>query len=401
MPVTLTGSVAVTGNVSMDPALPLIATAGSTTTVDVQIGNAISFSPFASVTGSIPPYTYVILSGTLPAGVTLNSSVGVVSGTTTTLYSSANVVFGVRDFFGNQASTTVTVNFVVKAVSYSVNYLVVAGGGGGGGNNNCRPGSGGGGGGFLSGSTCLIPGSLYTINIGGGGAGGTASPVGGARGTPGGSSNISGFGITTITAIGGGGGGAGGLPFANTTGLSGGSGGGGAMEGSPGLSGGGGLANGSPGIGVAGTQGFPGGAAGVAGDRGSAAGGAGGTGGSAAGGPGATWPFTGNIYGGGGAYTNQTPAPGGGGRSTPLLTGNPTPALVNGSTNTGGGAGVAIGTGALPYLFNGGVGGSGIVILAVPTPNYPGSAPGAVVTNPPAAPGRTVLTYNSSGTYTA
>lgn len=47
------------------------------------------------------------------------------------------------------------------------------------------------------------------------------------------------------------------------------------------------------------------------------------------------------------------------------------------------------------------VGGSGIVIFAVPTPNYPGSAPGATVTTPPAAPGRTVLTYTSSGTYTA
>jgi hypothetical protein len=45
-------------------------------------------------------------------------------------------------------------------------------------------------------------------------------------------------------------------------------------------------------------------------------------------------------------------------------------------------------------------GGSGVVILAVPTPYYPGSAPGAVVTTPPAAPGKTVLTFNSSGTLT-
>jgi hypothetical protein len=42
-----------------------------------------------------------------------------------------------------------------------------------------------------------------------------------------------------------------------------------------------------------------------------------------------------------------------------------------------------------------------VVILAVPTPAYPGSAPGATVSTPPAAPGMTVLTYNSSGTYTA
>jgi hypothetical protein len=42
-----------------------------------------------------------------------------------------------------------------------------------------------------------------------------------------------------------------------------------------------------------------------------------------------------------------------------------------------------------------------VVILAVPTPYYPGSAPGANVSTPPAAPGITVLTYTSSGTYTA
>jgi hypothetical protein len=37
----------------------------------------------------------------------------------------------------------------------------------------------------------------------------------------------------------------------------------------------------------------------------------------------------------------------------------------------------------------------------VPTPSYPGSAPGATVTTPPATPGQTIITYNSSGTYTA
>jgi hypothetical protein len=31
----------------------------------------------------------------------------------------------------------------------------------------------------------------------------------------------------------------------------------------------------------------------------------------------------------------------------------------------------------------------------MPTPKYPGSAPGATVTTPPAAPGYTVLTYTT------
>jgi hypothetical protein len=48
----------------------------------------------------------------------------------------------------------------------------------------------------------------------------------------------------------------------------------------------------------------------------------------------------------------------------------------------------------------GGAGGSGIVILVIPTPNYPGAyAP--IASTPPLSPGKTLLTYTSSGTYTA
>jgi hypothetical protein len=35
----------------------------------------------------------------------------------------------------------------------------------------------------------------------------------------------------------------------------------------------------------------------------------------------------------------------------------------------------------------------------MPTSSYPGSAPGATVTTPPAAPGMVVLTYTTSGTF--
>ena len=52
------------------------------------------------------------------------------------------------------------------------------------------------------------------------------------------------------------------------------------------------------------------------------------------------------------------------------------------------------GSGGTPQT-NGGTGGSGVVILAMPTPGYPGTATGAIVTTPPAAPGFTVLTYNT------
>jgi hypothetical protein len=41
-----------------------------------------------------------------------------------------------------------------------------------------------------------------------------------------------------------------------------------------------------------------------------------------------------------------------------------------------------------------------VVILAVPTPLYPGAYTG-LATTPPAAPGMTVLTFTTSGTYVA
>jgi hypothetical protein len=47
-----------------------------------------------------------------------------------------------------------------------------------------------------------------------------------------------------------------------------------------------------------------------------------------------------------------------------------------------------------------GNGGGGLIALMVPTPSYTGIAPGATVTTPAAAPGKTVLTYTSSGSYT-
>jgi hypothetical protein len=41
--------------------------------------------------------------------------------------------------------------------------------------------------------------------------------------------------------------------------------------------------------------------------------------------------------------------------------------------------------------------------LAIPTPNYSSTYTGSnvAVSTPPAAPGRTVIRFNSSGTYTA
>jgi hypothetical protein len=102
-----------------------------------------------------------------------------------------------------------------------VEYLVVAGGGGGG----SGLGSGGGAGGFLTGYIDLSSNIQYSITVGNGGNGGVATAQGAATsGTSGTNSELSGSGLSTITALGGGYG----AGIGNTTnGGSGGSGGGG------------------------------------------------------------------------------------------------------------------------------------------------------------------------------
>ena len=70
------------------------------------------FSPFSSVTGGTPPYTY-ILSGSLPAGLGLNVATGVVSGTPTAVTAGTTATFSVADSKGQVASVTNTVTFVV------------------------------------------------------------------------------------------------------------------------------------------------------------------------------------------------------------------------------------------------------------------------------------------------
>ena len=78
-----------------------------------------------------------------------------------------------------------------------------------------------------------------------------------------------------------------------------------------------------------------------------------------------------------------------------------------GGGGNGGGPGYAAGIGGgggggAMRCIGAKAGGSGIVIIAVPAAFYPGSAPGATVTNaPPSYPGVKLLTYPATpGTYT-
>jgi hypothetical protein len=263
----------------------------------------------------------------------------------------------------------------INGITYTehlINYLVVAGGGGAGGTNKPPgPGSGfaggtGGAGGFRTGTIFGPKPGTYVITVGAGGS--DSGPV--SIGQNGANSVFS---ITAssnnIVSVGGGGGGAGrstSPPAPGTAGSPGGSGGGGGGPNRPG------------GAGIPG-QGFPGGP----GSGPSGPGNQSGTGGGA-GGPGneGNTPTLSVLAGPGAPST---------------ITGSPVTYAIGGSSSSGAGA---------PNTGNGGgtnqPGGSGIVILSVPTPLYPGTAPpNAIVTTPPATPGRTILTYNSSGTYNA
>jgi hypothetical protein len=249
--------------------------------------------------------------------------------------------------------------------NYNAAYLIVAGAAGGGGANNGYNAGAGGAGGLLTGCASLTPKVTYTITVGGGGpGGGGGNPA--YPGTNGVNSSLSGTGFTTLTSIGGGGGANG----QGSNGAAGGSGGGGY-----------GSCNGYKTCGGAGTagqgnNGAQGSSSGTWG-TGGGGGGAGGAGSAPTGGAG----LTSYIAGAGVIYATG----GNGGQSS---------CGASGGANTGNGAGGGgYGNGA------GGTGGSGIVILSVPTARYTGTTTGSPTITINGS--NTVMTFNSSGSYTA
>jgi len=266
--------------------------------------------------------------------------------------------------------------------TYNADFLCIAGGGGGGHDTGGGAGAGGyrnsfssessGGGGSSETALALSPAAEYTITIGGGGAGGTPS---GDEGSTGVNSSIAGSGITTITSSGGG--------FGSRDPVDGGDGG----------SGGGGGANRSGGSGTT-NQGFNGGAGpGPGAGGGGGASEAGSTNGTGGDGLSSSIDASATTRGGGGSGGGpaaRSGGSGGGGSSS-----HPTGAGGAGTANTGGGGG----GGAFSSPRNGGAGGSGIVILRVPTANYPGTTTGSPTVTTSGSD--TIIKFTGSGTYTA
>jgi len=276
--------------------------------------------------------------------------------------------------------------------AYSIDFLVVAGGGGGGRNN-----AGGGGGGGMRTSTQNSPiGITITCTVGAGGAGGTVAGVG--RASDGGSSSISGIGLTTITSAGGGGG----SQDAGVNGGDGGAGGGGSYNSGGGSVGGSGNtpstspsqgANGGTGYvaphnpAYAGPGGGGGGASGQNGQNSNSSSGGNG-------GDGTQSSITGSAtyYAGGGGGCGQPGYAGTGGQGGGGTGANASPGTGdNGTDGLGGGGGASQGE-------LGGNGGSGVVILRMLASDYTGTTTGSPTVTDDGS--YKVLTYTATGTYT-
>lgn len=360
-----------------------ISALANTTVTSISVGQNLPMANFVPliVTGGYTPYTYSISSGTLPTGITLNSSTGIVSGTPTTVQAAANVTFSVQDSQGSVAANTDTTPFTVLG-TYSAQVVVIAGSGFPG----LGSGGGGGAGGYRVSCVNLVKCTSYTFTVGGGGGarssgthssftgcGVSLSVSGGGRGGNGPGTAY--LGCCSAQAIPGGSGGGGGFSHATPTYIA--------------YSGGSALGC-CAGVGQPGGPGYaynlcspaPLARHGAAGGGGGGAGGAGSTGTATfcgtTGGPGGRgilWPYNNTYYSGGG-----------GGKSIFSTGSNYYGANGLGSCNFGG---------ATTCASHGGG-----VLLLIPTPNYPGNYP-AQATTPPAAPGYTVLTFASSNTYIA
>ena len=371
-------------------ASPVFATASGTLGTLKNGQNASLLSSSAATDSDGDTITYSIISGSLPTGLSLNSSTGAITGTATAVGSSTTSSFTIQAATTNQNASrafSITVRppvitsytstgpftYSVSPGVTSVDVLVVAGGGGGG----SALGGGGGAGGVLSGTFPVTPGGTVSGQVGTGGQGSPVSNY--SNGFNGGPST---FGPATATGGGYGSGysnpnlgdgvsNAGGQANKGGTGGSGGGSGGGesSANSQPGGTGNQGTSGGLTGYGNPGGAG--GGDNGQGGHSGGGGGGAGGAGTptntrgykfGGDGGAGFASSISGSpvLYGGGGAGSFYDD-PGQGGR------GNPGPGGGGsvdgaGTTNRGGGGGAGDYPTGTPAAQR--AGGPGIVIVS-------------------------------------
>ena len=338
-------------------------TSGSLGTFNEQVSVSVS----AVGTDSDSTITYALASGsTLPSGITLNSSTGVISGTLPAISTSTTYNFTIN---ASDGINTIPRSFAITSTNVIPIEILAVGGGGAGGSSatGAISGGGGGAGGYLEGNLSITRGSTYAVSIGAGGVGALNTTFAG---------NIGGdtvFG--SYTAVGGG---AGGFRYDSNTyngGSAGGSSGGGA-----------GWASGviTPSAATQTSQSPLTGYGNIGGSGNAGAGGSGGGGGAGsaaangtntvntAGGIGRQSSITGTATyyaggGGGGAYSQTGPnaAAGAGGLGGGGAGGyQGSVAATAGTANTGGGGGGCGNPGS--GIWIGANGGSGVLIIAYP-----------------------------------
>ena len=356
--------------------------AGSLGTFNEQVSISVS----ATATDSDSTISYAVANGSsLPSGVTLNSSSGLISGTLPDISTSTTYTFTIN---ASDGVNTIPRTFSITSnpTPTSIELLLVAGGGGGG----CDRAGGGGGGGLIYNSSYALSGKTFAITVGTGGSGATDDTQRGGNGTD------SIFG--SLTAVGGGGGGS----ENNKNGSSGGSGGGASYG------------NGATGGAATSGQGYRGG---NGKDNGRAPGGGGGAGQQGTdgadntrinGGNGLAYSITGTstyYAGGGGAGDNRDGAGtaiggfgglGGGGNGAQSYSSDPNGYPGTDGLGGGGGGGSTSNTGI------GAKGGSGTVIIAYPdTFAALSSIPGTLTYDQPTRSGYRVYRFTAgTGTIT-
>jgi hypothetical protein len=327
-----------------------ITNSGSLGTFDEQVSISVS----ATGTDSDSTIAYSLSNGSsLPSGVSLNSSTGLISGTLPNITSDTTYNFTIN---ASDGVNTIPRSFSITSLAVIASeVLVVAGGGGSGGtcNDAWYPGSGGAGGYRTSTSLQFRPSTQYAVTVGlGGGAGTGGTTVNSTRGLNGGNSSVA-HRLGLFAATGGGGGAAAQCTGSNFA-QSGGSGGGGGSTQSNLQAGGAGNSGGyNPVEGYSGANGLNGGT-GHAGSGGGSSG------------PGTTMSSaTGsNVSGGSGTSNSITGSPvtyatGGSILMNTVSLGTATPNTGNGA-NSG-----ALNPSASPS--NGAAGASGVVVIKVPT----------------------------------
>lgn len=278
--------------------------------------------------------------------------------------------------------------FFGSASVIPMEFLVIAGGGGGG--MGAGLGGGGGAGGMrTSTESNVAPGTVITVIVGAGG-GSTDSRF--LVGTNGLNSSISSPGITNLSTVGGGRGGSQDVFTPDHGGALGGGSGGGGSTANPGPASGG---TGTSGEGNAGGQGGrPATPTGIYGGGGGGKGSAGQSGtvpAQGTGGAGEASPVTGTpvFYASGGAGGPGGAQPGGGGNNGAIA--------QNGQAYFGGGGGGGNDDDSNPAAISG-TGGTGVVIMNVPTSKYTGTTTGSPdisVSGP-----LTIIKFTGSGSYT-